>query len=125
MGSLSGSNCVRVVRRWRRSIKRLHSDFIAAVSVSVLPHGLRPVPLAHFLFPYCFLCFHSVAYVMAFPSAVLFLVFSFDPPLNAALCVDWIGPDSQAKGDPSLWFCIWREYLVPGIGRPLSRDVLV
>ena len=37
------SRCVRVVRRRRRSVKRLHRSLIAAVSVSVLSDGLRPV----------------------------------------------------------------------------------
>src|SRR5262249_36859658 len=92
--------------------------------VSVLPNGLRTVRSAHGRFRYGCLCSRSVASEMAFPSAGLFLVFSFNPGLNAALCVDRIGLGSQAKDDTALWFCVRCEYLVPGIGRPISRRVL-
>ena len=61
---------------------------------------------------------------MAFPSQRLFLVFSFDPCPNDALCIDRIELGSQAKNITTLWSCLWPEHLVPGIGCPVGRRVV-
>src|SRR5262245_12460668 len=124
MGSLPGRNCIRPVRLRGRSVKRLHRNLIAAVSVSVLSNGLRSVRSAHGPFRNGRLCPHSIASQMGLPGERLFLVFSFDPYLNAALCIDRINLGSQPKEITILWSCLGPEYLVPGIGRPARRRVL-
>src|SRR6478752_8026048 len=61
---------------------------------------------------------------MAFPSQRLFLVLSFDPCPNAALCIDRIELSSQAKDITTLWSCVWPEHLVPGVGAPRGSRVV-
>src|SRR5436190_2257211 len=124
MGSLSGLGCIRVIRRRRRSVKRLHRSFIAAVSVSVLSDGLRPIRSAHGRFRSGGLCPNAIAPQMAFPSQRLFLVFSFNPCPNAALCIDRIDHGFHTKKITALWSRVWPEYLVPRISCPAGRRVL-
>src|SRR5215831_11910813 len=125
MGSLSRSGCICVVRRWRRSVKKLHRSAVAAVSISILPNGLRSVRPADDRFRNHRVCLGSVASEVAFPSPRLFLVLSFDPRPNAALCIDRIGLGSEAKDITTLRSCVWPEHLVSGVDDPGGRGVVV
>ena len=124
MGSLSRRGCIRVVRRWRRSVKKLHRSPIAAVSISILPNGLRSVRPADGRFRNHRVCLGSVASEVAFPSARLFLVLSFNPRPDAALCIDRIGLGSQAREITTLRSCVRPNDLVSGVGGPGGRGVV-
>src|SRR5205814_3449829 len=115
---------IRVVRCRRRSVKRRHPSLIAAVSVSVLSDGLRPIRSAHGGFRSGGLCPNANASQVALPGERLFLVFSFDPCPNAALWIDRIDFGSQGKKITALWSRVWPEYLVPRISCPAGRRVL-
>ena len=124
MGSLPGHGCIRVVRCCRRSVKKLHRNPIAVVSVALLPNGLRAVRPAHGRFRNHRVCLGSVASEMAFPSARLFLVLSFNPRPNAALCIDRIGLGSEAKDIITLRSCVWPEHLVSRVDDSGGRGVV-
>src|SRR5262249_650200 len=125
MGSLSGRGCIRVVRPWRPSVKKLDRSPIAAVSVAVLSNGLRSVRPAHGPFRNHRVCLGSVPSEMAFPSTRLFLVLSFNPRPKPALCIDRIGVGSEAKDIITFRSCVWPEHLVSGVDDPGGRGVVV
>src|SRR5262245_20019721 len=124
MGSLSGRGCIRVVRRWRPSVKKLHRSPISAVSIAVLSNWLRPVQSVHGRFRNHRVCLGSVASEVAFASKRLFLVLSFNPCPNAALCIDRIGLGSQAKDIITLRSRVWPEHVVSGVDDPGGRGVV-
>ena len=97
---------------------------VAALPVSILPDGLRPLRSAHGGTCNSRICARSIPSQVAFSSQRLLLVFPIDPSTNDTFCIRRIGSGSETNNLISLWASVGCQHLVPGACDPARWRIM-